>query len=172
MKFFTCIVCCLTIFVSFSQVIAKTDKKTSALPTLGDLRVKSGEISDETKKERLDYKGVTVRKRMLIPDCEKRGISNKIYFLGFEECKHCKIAKPIFEDIVKKENLDSYYTRLDLKEKDGKSFMSDKKIRILYTPTIILNCRAYIGVHEKSYYEQLVGYFKKEVESLKKEKKN
>lgn len=159
------------LILSSSLLWSKKGAEKKSLPVLSDLRIDPETVEPSTVNEKRDFKTVEIKRRMLVPDCKERELNNKIYFLGFERCKHCQAAKPIIQEIIKKEKLEDYFYSLDLTKEEGKIFMSDKKLDIYKTPTIIFNCRAYIGLYEKSFYQKLVYYFKEEIKRLKASKK-
>ncbi|MBT3182573.1 MAG: thioredoxin family protein [Deltaproteobacteria bacterium] len=91
------------------------------------------------------FDDVIVKADMDIPDCELRQLSGRMVFVTSAHCPHCKKALPKLEKIVKERNLGDIYENVDTSTDEGREVLEGAGIRIQYVPTLILDCKAYVG---------------------------
>ena len=89
--------------------------------------------------------------------CNERNLTDKIIMIESEYCGHCKIARPILEQIAEERDLEIIF--LDTSKKEDREKMQNFGISIKYTPTVLINCKVTIGSKEKSEYEAIIDEF-------------
>jgi glutaredoxin len=100
-------------------------------------------------------KKITVTTETSIPQCTARGFDNKIILITSKYCPHCKEAKKIINPIIKKLKLKSNYAILDITKDADRNLLEMNGIRAHYLPTLIINCKAYVGLKSKEKYTAL-----------------
>ena len=91
------------------------------------------------------FEDVIVKADMEIPDCELRQLKGRMVFITSAHCPHCKKALPKMEKIIKERNLGNVYENIDTSTDEGREVLEGAGIRVQYVPTLILDCKAYVG---------------------------
>ncbi len=69
-----------------------------------------------------------------------------------EGCPACAIALPILQELEKELNITFNYYDLAVSEDVIK--VGDMKLPVQYIPTVIINCKVFIGIKDKDAYKQ------------------
>lgn len=95
-----------------------------------------------------------------VKQCKERGLDNKILFLVSRYCPKCKKVKPVIEKLVKDEELELYYEPLDLTYSFDRKQLENYNIEVQFVPTLIVDCRVYVGAKEPEQYQDIIKTFK------------
>jgi len=107
-------------------------------------------------KNKLDsLQSIAINSEQTIPQCSARNLDKNIVLIVSKYCPHCKKATDIIKTIVKNHSLKNKYQRIDITEPQGQMFLTKSKINIFYTPTLIANCKSYIGIKSKKVYKDI-----------------
>jgi thiol-disulfide isomerase/thioredoxin len=133
-------------------------KKVLFLATIALALVASSAIVNaaETKSAAKSMKPVLVGKDMVIEDCKERGIDDYVIFIYSKYCPHCKKAMPVVEGIVSEQKIGSRYLPIDTAGKEGRDLLDEFGIRVQYVPTLIKDCKAYVGGKSQETYEKVL----------------
>lgn len=96
---------------------------------------------------------ILIKRDMQITDCDKRGIEEIVLFIYSRYCPHCKKAMPVVEKLVAQKRLVSKYIPIDTSTKEGRGLLKQYGIRVQFVPTLIKDCKAYVGSKKKEFYE-------------------
>ncbi|MFQ6020606.1 MAG: hypothetical protein ACE5J4_01135 [Candidatus Aenigmatarchaeota archaeon] len=93
---------------------------------------------------------------VIIPDdvCSYRGIKNNVIVIYKTGCGACAIAVPILEELDNE--LDVNFEFYDLAVQEGRNKVDELKIIPYYVPTVIINCKAYVGLFTKEQYKSFI----------------
>jgi len=108
-----------------------------------------------------DIKVIDLSSEMSIPQCAQRELEKKILYLGSKYCSHCKKAQPVIEKIIKELDFSKIYKSFDLSDSNDSIAVQKYKIHVLYTPTLIVDCKVYIGDKPESEFKKIISAFKK-----------
>ena len=95
-----------------------------------------------------------------IKQCKERGLQNKILFLVSRYCPMCKKVKPVIEKLVRDEELELYYEPLDLTHSFDRKQLEGYNIEVQFVPTLIVDCRVYVGAKKPEQYQDIIKTFK------------
>jgi len=116
----------------------------------GCITTLSGNLTDSTDTE------ITIPEEMEIPAavCKVKGIDNRVIAIYRHGCPACDIAIPILEKL--EEELQEDFEFIDLADPAGSARIDELKIIPSYIPTVIIDCKAYIGVKSEEEYRELI----------------
>ncbi|MBW2965771.1 hypothetical protein KY342_01555 [Candidatus Woesearchaeota archaeon] len=99
---------------------------------------------------------ITVKNGDIIPDdvCIQRGIKNKVIMIYKQGCPACSIAIPRLEEVER--DLDLKFEYLDLSESEDVQRLLEIGIISQYVPTLLADCKVYVGVLPKEDYKNIV----------------
>lgn len=104
--------------------------------------------------EKSPYKTIIIKGDMTIEGCGERDMEDYVFFIYSKYCPHCKKAMPIVEKIVMEQKIGSRYLPIDTSTKEGRGMLKAYGIQIQYVPTLIRNCKAYVGAKKPELYEK------------------
>jgi thiol-disulfide isomerase/thioredoxin len=108
-----------------------------------------------TKKLPIEF----IRSDKKITNCEERKLNNRILLVVSRYCAHCKEAANILSPLVKQDNLEAYFMKLDVINKADMKVLDDFAVDTSYFPLLIIDCNAYVGLQPKEKYNELLALF-------------
>ena len=91
--------------------------------------------------------------------CTARGLDKQIVVLHKEGCPACKQVVPILHQIETETNIQ--FNFIDIKAPEGIAELNRMNLNTAWTPTLIVDCYAYINVRSKENYAQIIEGFLK-----------
>jgi len=89
--------------------------------------------------------------------CVEKQLAGKVVVLHSKYCGACKVAVPRLKEIEQELNTQFEYYDLAVESDMGK--LNQLQIKTQYTPTVVVNCKVYIGTYPKEDYKKFIGDF-------------
>lgn len=102
------------------------------------------------------FDDIVVKIDVEIPDCEKRELAGRLIFVKSAHCPHCKKAQPIIDRLVKERGLEDAFEVVDTTTEEGRDVLAGGGLLVQYVPTLIYNCKAYVGAGHVDAYKDIL----------------
>ncbi len=99
---------------------------------------------------------ITVTRDKAIPNCAEHKLANKITLIVSKYCHSCKKTGPHLAKLIKELKLQKQYQILDLSKPDDAKKVAAMNIRFQFVPTLIVNCKSYIGLRSDKEYRKIL----------------
>ena len=103
---------------------------------------------------------ISLTAEVKITHCEKRKIDRKIFFIVSKYCSHCKLALPVIKKVIGEMKLDKYFRVLDVSQPADAKELEKHSVRVVFTPTLLAGCNAYIGGKTEDDFRKICKKFK------------
>jgi len=118
---------------------------------------KDTKTSGRHKSEKLQM--IDLASEMSIAGCKERNLKDKIIFIVSKYCSHCRKAKPRLEKVIKELKLEKYYSLLDVSRGADRSEIESHRVKVMFTPTLLINCTVFIGAKTEEVYRAICRQF-------------
>lgn len=110
----------------------------------------------EAKKNPYAFEDIVIGADGEIADCNLRQLEGRLIFITSQYCPHCKKALPVVEKIIADKKLNDIYEHVDTTTEEGRDVLSGAGISVQYVPTLIYDCKAYVGGGDAAKYEKIL----------------
>lgn len=99
---------------------------------------------------------ITITRDKAIPNCAEHKLVNKITLIVSKYCHNCKKAEPRLAALIKELKLEKQYQIFDLAKPDDAKKVAAMNVRFQFVPTLIVNCKSYIGLRNDKEYRKIL----------------
>jgi len=111
--------------------------------------------------DKYHFEDILVAADMDIGECELRQLCGRILFVTSQYCPHCKKALPVVEKLIDEKGFRDAYEHVGTSEEEGRDVLEGAGLQIKYVPTLIIDCKAFVGGKHADNYGEILSTFKR-----------